>query len=653
MEIGNGNNKDWGSKADNHNTGKGVYGDLMAVLKNPSMYGNNNQIPEVEDVLNSLNDSLESIAKNGFDRLQKSIMPKAVRLTSEINTRLPGIMLYNQYNGLGFVMPVLFYRSGVTDMPETIGFGNNELPQQMTKLPVTYMTEEVMIKVRNRVSSIDNANCSDVKIVSPMVVDIGIMMYTASNREEAVNRIVSNIIKEWESGLRQNIILIGTQQGLDIPVTYNTGETGKGSHGRATIFGHDQNAIALVSPENKIALDGIPSPYNLSVKVTAVPRNSNMFNHTNPNNTRLISKTYLNVSLEALNNAEYQQAKMRHSQMGSYVGNLGPLLPVISIGRTIPGEQLQDNVDIFSSVFGLFAAIAAGRREFFSEAFRGKDCGYRGSLINFNESLSQSIGLPADKYLTDKNIINLNVVNDYIANMVSANPVYCMDLGNYGEDISNTDFWFNIAAAEFNGNFDSTYHRTLMKVLNIFSSNSFSEIVRANAANQSRNKSEDWATGDAILYDTPIIVPYGWGREADGQWSSLEEIDGMKLRSPNFYGNNDQEVSNYLGLSRGQGNLDMRLRQLHLTNRLREHFGPNNLELMGFKQRKVISSGFMNTIVKAMRHAGTITSSGPNSNSMWSNVVNNPYMEFGSSVSYGQQNNNASGFNFGTGFSGF
>ncbi|KAG6326725.1 hypothetical protein ID866_12364 [Astraeus odoratus] len=444
-----------------------------------------------------------------------------------------------------------------------------------------------MEKVKAAYAFQDGKQFDKVVILSPMVMNLEAFIKNSTKYEDMIADVRNVILKEWNTGLYNTVILDVAKAGAQFPNPFKDGK----------LFGKDDAAVARIEPINKQIIDGRAVPYNLAVKLATTNKNNTQ--NVNSNNTKTVATSYLTVSLEAMSQQQFMAAKM--ARPGA---NVGPLVPVISTGVTVPGETLNNNNSMLTAALGLYASIGANQMQFFSEAFRGKEVGHRGNLSNFNYYLSQTLqgayGTP--QFITDKNITNANVVNDWLQRYVAPNAVYVLDLGSFGEDVSNSDFWWNVIVKPAG----STYHRALVNLLDVLSGGAFSKLAQENANKPSRDPRKDWALGDAILKPTNIIMPSGIAQGKDGKWFDLAEVDGMFLRQDNYYGQNEIAVNEYLGLVCGSMGGDAKVRQFNIYNRLNQLFG-TNVQIDGWKRRFVWEDAFFNTFAKAMASAATTT----------------------------------------------
>ena len=245
----------------------------------------------------------------------------------------------------------------------------------------------------------------------------------------------------------------------------------------------------------------------------------------------------------------------------------------------------------------------------------------------------------ADHNLTNKNITNIAVTNDWIQRYVSPQAVYAIDLIGYVDETSNNDFWFGITS----GDKSSTYVRSMISLCDLLTGGKFSTLAKENTEKGAgRDKTKEWAFGDPIMHRTNIIRPHGIAKKGN-EWFDLGEVDGMFLRQPEYYGTNEVAINEYNALLQGSmGNIDTRVRQYNIINRLQAMFN-NDVRVEGWSLRYVFNQSFFNTLAQAMSAAGTLSVSGNNAAANWTMHVQNEIlnMTMGASLSNAPVTQNA------------
>ena len=581
---------------------------LFDLLGAANLISSTHNVTEVSDIVKSLEETVKYLDKNTASQAQKLSLPRVIQnITSDISPQLPGITLSTVVNGTCYVMPVLFFKTGVTEATESIYLANESMPRGVAKAATSFMSAELMERVKQAYTFRDGKTMDRVIIVSPTVINLEAHLKNALKVEDVIVDVRNLLLKEWGTGLFNLVSLEAVKAGVKLPSMFKDGK----------LFGKEDAAVARVEAVNKLNIDGKPVPYNLAVRLSTTNKNNTQ--NVNSNNTKTIATNYLTVSLEAMSPQQFMQA--RQKAPGQCVG---PLVPVISTGATVPGEQLNQNNSMMTALLGLYAGIGANQLQFFSEAFRGKECGSRGNIGNFNNYLTTMLGQAygTQQAITDKNITNAAVMNNWLQNYVAPNAVYVLDLPTFSDDVSNGDFWWNIIGKQ-NG---STYHRTLVSLLDSLSGGTFSNIIAEHGnKGQGRNPAKEWVPGDAILNATQMMIPTGIAQGKDGKWFNLAEVDGMFLRQENYYGQNEAAVNEYLSLLSGQSGGDWKVRQFNIYNRLNQLFS-SNVIIDGWSRRLIWSDAFFNTLAKAMAGAGMLSMSGSVGQSMWTMQYSNDYL---------------------------
>lgn len=580
---------------------------LFDLLAATNLISSTHSVTEVTDIVKSVEDTVKYLNKNTASEAQRLSLPRTVKIiTSDISPQLPGITLSTVVGNTAYVMPVLFFKSGVTEATESIYLANESMPRGVAKAATSFMNAELMERVKQSYAFLDSKQMDNVIIVSPSVINLEAHLKNALKVEDVIVDVRNLLLKEWTTGLFNLVSLEAVKAGVKLPSMFKDGK----------LFGKEDAAVARVEAVNKLSIDGKPTPYNLAVRLSTTNKNNTQ--NINSNNTKTIASTHLTVSLEAMSPQQFMQA--RQKAPGQCVG---PLVPVISTGATVPGETLNQNNSMMTALLGLYAGIGANQLQYFSEAYRGKEVGNRGNISNFNGYLTAMLGSQVfSSPITDKNITNAGVMNHWLQNYVAPNAVYVLDLPTFSDDVSNGDFWWNIIAKPSG----STYHRTLISLMDSLSGGTFSTIIAEHSnKGQARDKSKEWVPGDAILNATQMMIPTGIAQGKDGKWFNLAEVDGMFLRQENYYGANEAAVNEYLSLLSGQSGGDWKVRQFNIYNRLNQLFS-SNVIIDGWSRRLIWSDAFFNTIAKAMAGAGMLSMSGSVGQSMWTMQYSNDYL---------------------------
>lgn len=610
----NGNNSS--NNAGNNNVSSS--NPLLALLGQQNLISSTHNITEVNDVVKRIEDVIEGLNKNTASEAQKMALPQKVQLiTADISPNLPGISLHTVIAGQVFVQPVLFYKAGITEVTESVYLANEPAARAIAKPASNFMDGQLLERIKTQYSFINGKQASRVVILAPIVRNLEAFIKNQVAGEDMIQQVTNSILKEWSASLLNIATLEAAKEDVALPSPFKDGK----------LFGKDDSAVARIEAINKLVIDGVPTPYNLAAKVSTTNKNNTQ--NVNSSQSRSVATAHMTVSLEAMSLNQFTQARAR--QPGAVVG---PLVPVISTGLTVPGETMNNNSSLITALVGLHASIGANNINYFSEAFRGKEVGHRGNISNFNFYLSQILGanFTTAQYITDKNILNAQSVNQWLNTYVAPQAVYVLDLSSFTSDVANTDFWWNLVGKPSG----STYHRALVIMLDALTNGEFSKLAAKNATNATRNPRTDWALGDAILKPTNIIMPNGIAQGKDGKWFDLAEVDGMFLRQDAYYGQNENAITEYQALICGAiGGDNIKVRQYNIYNRLNQLFG-SNVILDGWNRRFIWENSFFATFAQAMASAGILSLSGSNMAAMWSMNTGNDYLNYAISAQLAQ-----------------
>lgn len=584
---------------------------LFALLGSQNLITSSHTITEVDDVMKSIEEMLKTLNKNTGSAAQKLALPQKVQtITRDISPNLPGISLHTVIGETVFVMPVLFFKVGVTEVTESVFLANEPAPRGIAKPASSFMDQTLMEKIKTQYTFIDGKQYSKVIILAPIVRNLEPYIKNQIGHDEMISDVRNTILKEWSTSLFNIAALDVAKAGMEFPNPFKDGK----------MFGKDDAAAALFCTVSKLSIDGAPTPYNLAVKISTTNKNNTQ--NTNSSQSRSVATSYMTVSLEAMSMGQFAQARAKNP------GNVvGPLIPVISTGLTVPGETMNNNSSLLTALLGLYASIGANNISYFSEAFRGKEVGHRGNIGNFNSYLTQILqgAFGPNQVMTDKNLLSAQAVNNWLNTYVAPKAVYVLDLPCFTDDVANSDFWWNLVSKPSG----STYHRALVNLLDVLSNKKFSELAQRNAAKgQNRNPHTEWVAGDPILKATNIILPNGIAQGKDGKWFSLAEVDGMFLRQDTYYGQNENAITEYQGLICGSvGGDNVKIRQYNIYNRLNQLFGANVI-LDGWNRRFIWENAFFATFAEAMSTAGALSLSGSNMASLWQMNTGNDYLNY-------------------------
>lgn len=580
---------------------------LAALFSQSNLAAAHTTVPEMDDIIKTIKERVKALRSNTGTEVQKAALPTDIRtLTSSISPTLPGIAMYTVLGNECWVMPVLFYKDGITDVTDTIQF-MNEAPRGIAKVPSSFMSGDLASKVKQSFAVINEKQMSTVIIINPRVFILERYIKAGHTGEDLVRLASSDLLQDFTTGMLSLFALRFVKEEGTLPDPFTNRK----------LFGEHGAAMARVEAIQGVEPGQVVHPNNLCVKLVTTNKAGNQYN---PNQTsKSIITTPLNVQLATMSRDQFNSARIARPG----VAGVGPLVPIVSISNSIPGETLGNNCSVFSVILGLYAALAANHQAVLAEAYRGKEVGNRGNLSNFNAMLGQYLGpqgYDASCMLTDKNIMNIEAVSNWIRTYVSSAPIYVVDAPAYLDNASTSEFYFGLAEKDST----SAYYRAAVAAANALSNGKFSQLVEQNRLDNQRDKSKQWVIGDHILFQTNTLRPYGQAVNPRTQkYFDLGEIDDMLLRQKEFFGENEMAVAEYQSLIQGSSQItDARQRQYHITARLQQLVG-NTARIEGWAQRFTVSPAFANTFTKAMEGAGSLTVSSNNYGGQFVSCIDN------------------------------
>lgn len=608
--LGNGEENNAALENDTNRAGSGVNLDpFLGIMGAQSIMASNNGILEMKDIKKNIEETLKSQSSTAAAETIRSTIPNMMDMSPDQSPHLPGIILYTEINQQVFLMPTLFFKKDIAqDALETINLGNNSAPQTYHKFAEAFFTQELRQKVKDAFNTLKGKQMKQVFIISNKVVDVDMYMQSAKDSDNAIISIGDSVLSEWYNAINNfGIMAVAATDPSKMPNVFRDGH----------LLGKDDTAVARIDTvQHPFTMDGHPVPFNLQVKLATAPKN-NIYSQ-NYSNVKAVATTYLNVSLEVMSQEMYRRSLI-NNPMG--IGT-GPLVPVISLGKTIPGEQLNNNHNVMADMLGIFTQLSANNQVFFSEAFRQNEIGARGNISNLAQIAYQVSGRQPQNsdILTPKSLHNPQLVMKFIQNYVSQRAVFVMDLANYTDRPSNNEFWWNLLTHK-NG-VNSSYYKAFLMVLDKLTAGNFSRLSRS-AIENNREKAF-WKPGDAILEQTSVIIPVGTAKGKNGYFS-LEEVDQMLLRDPIHYANNEQAIAQYVALQNGSSGKDLRVRQYEIKKML-EFLFSGNVSVVGWKSRWRFNDKFLNSYAEAMKGAGSITVTSNSATHNWEQQISNDYL---------------------------
>lgn len=585
------------------------------LLASQSLLSRNNNIVELKDIKNSLNEQIEAMRRTATMESNRLSIPKIYDLSSVQSPNLPGIVLVCTKGDETYLMPVLFYKKGAAENGEAY-----------KGVPSAQRTAEsyVNAKMRERISAAfrkqNNVEMRVVKTISTYVIDVE--QYAADSGAAAEN-IAEVILREWYNGSLNFSIMAHAKAKnggkATFPCPFRDG----------ALFGAEGQAIARINAVPQPYMpNGRPTPYNLMVTLCTGGRRGDSRYPNEQQETRIIASTALNLSLEVRTPEDYRAA-LNDPKLAP---TRGPLVPVISLGRTVPGEQFLNNDSIMNDILGMYAQLIVNDPVNFSEAFRSSTkTGVRGTLANLATAAYEASGIrpPEGEALTVQTMGQQHIVEKFMRTYISPSPAFVLDLPTYVDSPSNAEWWWNMLLEPQLETDESTkqvrkaaytpYRDSFVMMVDAMSKGGLSQYLMETA-----NNPDEWKVTDPILVQSSTIIPVGTARY-DGQLFALEEIDQQFLRSPVHYGDNQQAIANLMSLYNGNCNKDMRQRQQEIGNLFNYLFG-DNVSVVGWRSRWIFQDKALRALSAAMSRAGGISVQTWSGAEKWSSHASNDYL---------------------------
>ena len=206
------------NKAEGNNNVKNGNNALLALLGSANLISSTHNITEVSEVMKSLEETVKYLDKNTASEAQKLSLPRIIQnMTSDITPQLPGIALSTIVGSTCYVMPILFYKSGITEITESIFLANETMPRGIAKVATSFMNMELMEKVKTKYAYSDGKQMSNVVIVSPTVINLEAHLKNSHKVEDVIVDVRNVILKEWSTGLYNLVCLDVVKGGGKLP----------------------------------------------------------------------------------------------------------------------------------------------------------------------------------------------------------------------------------------------------------------------------------------------------------------------------------------------------------------------------------------------------------------------------------------------------
>lgn len=606
------NDNNWGAdNAQNNNAGnnnannspaRGAVNSLLGLLSETSMMGSQRSVPEINEVMKSLDDHLEALGKGTLTDVQRMILPQVTALTNAISSQLPGICLHIVVQGVVFVQPVFFSNKSLNNTLEDINInvGQNQRMVSMPMPPLSYVRNEVIKNIREHYKSVGvNKGAREVIISNLLVIDLEQYRTEEANNTGLTNTIRESIMRAWEEGMKIAVTKQAIMNGITtLPSPFAS---------RGNAYGSQNSAVARVEPVIYNVRDGIPSAANLSVRLQT-SNNNGGYNNSQETAKELVTG-FATVTLTGQPLANFRPAA--NQQQFSYMPqNNGrpagyfPLIPVISYCYARPGEQMGDNSDLASFFLGLFAVLAANNNYLFTEALRGKTIGARGSLVNTetiitNVERGNQIPRQKEAKLTDQKLGDLDYVNNWIKQNIAPHSILAIDIAQFGPNAAVNNFVSGLLSSS------KDYQQNVMTVVSTI--DSMSKGALSTVISENRASGKGWTPSKPMLHQSGIILPIGTF-EHEGRTHSLGEVDEIFLAR--MFPGDTVMVNNWMSATHGdQNQTPVKAREYNIRSYLNQFFSAQ-VALNGFGTRYYWDPEFMRALVQALGTLGQLQATG-------------------------------------------
>lgn len=602
-------NSNWNGKKDNQGAAPAQQGatanGLIALFQQTSMTSDNRNLKDVTDVANQVSEFYKTQKKSTTSPLQQGIIPDVEAMTPSISPQLPGLCFYRTIEGQMYVMGVLFSNNNLAISTEQInvqGFsgvgGSQRISIPIT--PVDYANGVVIEGVRNHYKAVAAAQqVSTVHIINMIVVDLE--MYNHSEIADAAARIdtISNwITREWEESILVKAAEQAVAANIAIPSPFKDSApygANKAAEARVSVVAGRVNTAKQLSPANMEVIVSTMNPNNNSQSL----------------NSKEIARIKATVSLKGVSLQEHQANMMANNNMqqqfmqmmgmagaNAYPNGYRPLRPVITLDQVQPGEQMNYNGGLAPYFFGLFTLMCTNNNYVFAEPLRRVNVGARGNLADLEVRINQLLqgsgipAMPGRLQLTEKNISDTDVVNQWIRQNVAPHATFQTNLVLRGVNGSINNFLLRLAST---GRTDAV--NTVVATLDAISNGAASTLISRNQQN-----GKGWTKEKPILHRTPEIAVNGLATYVDKQLNTLE-LDEMMLG--HVKGKNGmQAIGDYLRVQYGTENEEFKSRAQKLRIQLNESIFDGAVHINSFSQVHIWDPQFMQLLGECMQEVG-------------------------------------------------
>lgn len=618
--LNTGNDKSSWSAGEENKVPMTGFNGLVELFNNPSMTSEGRNLRETGETLKALTELYKAMQNSTTNAQQKRIIPKVETLTQGISPVLPGLGFSVVVGGRTYVMPVLFSNGGLTTSTERITANMQNGIVQNVSVPIPpsqYIDKQVVSNVTEHYKRVgEGSGAGEVSVINTQVVDLDMWNHPESgDPKEWPERIAQFLAAEWEEAIMVKATAEIMAQNGKLPVSWQNPEKPYGNDGAA-------EARVVAIPGQRVNRGNILTSSNLEIIATTISNNQN--NSLGVNNSKEICRVTATVRLQGVtwnehvaamtgqqnavgNNLERLMSLIVGSGMqpnSCYAQGYKPLRPIIEIDTVSAGEVLQNHNGLYPFFYGLYLLMVSNNRYAFAEGVRRLPGAGRGSLVDLETRISQMIQTgnatlinPSAKItLTEKNISDVDLVNQWLHQNCSPHLSFHMNLLNSGPYASVHNFMFRLA-----GKNNSSEIQIVTGLIDAMTKNKFSELVGENIKNGS-----GWNPSKPVLIPTPILSVNGITTYGNRRMNTSEIDEQMICHikgSKNIPG-----IDNYLQtVYGGNHNENLKQRAQKLRVELSHGMFDTDVAINGFGQTHIWNPEFLQVMGKAYETIGNLS----------------------------------------------
>lgn len=602
------------NQTQNQNNFGSVVGGLADLFSMTSMTSDSRNLKEVGEVQKIMKENFDQLKNSTTNEIQRKILPQIETLTSTISPTLPGLGMHVEIGNTLYVGCALFANSHLTINSERIHLNNNNNTSQLSVPvpPAQYITSFLVSKLKDHYTRFaDGKGIKNVEIIVMQVVDLDMLDHSeAGDPTDRSRGIASFLAAAWEEAILVKHVQEAVKADAVLPSPFSKPDKP---------YGRDNCAEARVQAvSGRVGRDRSMSPANMEV-ITSTINNTNNYNPNGgyQDNSHEIARVTATVQLCGVTYQEHMQSMAANQNnrsaieafmgmgMGGnsvYANNYRPLRPVITINDVQSGEMMNFHGGLYPFFYGLYTLMTTNNNYVFAEALRKQSVGARGSLADLEVRIAQmmagqsGISSPQRVVLDEKKMIDVELLNQWIRQNVSAHATFQVNLIPSGPQASVYNFLFRLA-----GKNNTDEVKTVVALLDSMTGKKFSKLVAENIAS-----GKGWTPEKAILFPTQMLEVNGLATHG-GKKLNTQELDEMMIS--NIKGKaGTAGIETYLGVKYGTNysNEDIKQRSQRLRIELSQSLFDGAVHINGFAQPHIWNPEFMALLGTAMDGIGTL-----------------------------------------------